>query len=84
MISAFEVKLIVAEFSTIRCLFQDSWNMLDTSTIVLVAMTLFFRTAALFEETSSQGSSDSEGTQLEGPAFMTQFFLASTAPLLFA
>lgn len=82
IIDAFEVKLVEAELFTNRYLFQVSWNLLDTSTLVLVALALFFRIAALLEETGSQGSSDSERAELEGPAFMAQLFLASTAHLV--
>lgn len=77
-----------------RYLFQDAWNILDTSTIFLVALAFCFRVAALSEERDHQEPKAfvADGNNVDIPemihlnpsAFKAQVFLASTAPLLFA
>lgn len=68
-----------------RYLFYDTWNILDTLTIVVVAVAFLFRIMALDDGWSAK---DEElvgtGVSPHDNFFMAQFFLALSAPLLFA
>ena len=92
-VSTSSITLSNANLRWPRYLFQDAWNILDTSTILVVTVAFIFRIVALNEEAPRQrhveGAENGEMGFLHTPGLgssvlVAQALLASTAPLLFA
>lgn len=67
-----------------RYFFQDAWNILDASTILLVAAAFLLRGLDLHHQSDTTGDDDGNGTSWINVRFLGQVFLAGSAIPLFS